>query len=311
MGDCVDAGVDDVGFLERVMQSVQSKYSGAGKLFVSGNSAGGMMVYELLCESEWFAKHLTAASVFSGGMGDGFGCRNGQAASRVPLLVLHGQDDDVIGYRKGTSVDGSPFQAVVDTIKGWAERRGCGADGEALAAPFFGAQKIECRDYCRRPQGVSEVDAAADAGAGLRVAGNGNAAAGAAKNAGKNAGKEGLDGGASKNAAAAAAAPVAAAAATKYSPVAAATKNSPVAAAAKNAPVAAAAKNAPVAAAAAANGAKYRESGSVAKAAPMRACSVPGMKHNLYNVVRSFPIDVSAAWFAKHAGPSWGATPPS
>jgi hypothetical protein len=209
------------------------------------------------------------------------------------LLVLHGKDDDVIGYRKGTVVDGSPFQAVVDTVKGWAERRGCGGEGEPLAAPFFAAQKIECRDYCRRPEGRLQAAAEPGARAGnaahnsnaAAAAGAAGAAAAGAKNVGgKNAGEEALNG--SKNAAAPVAAPVAAA------PVAA-----PVAAA-QNAVVAAGAKN--------------RESGSVpAGAAPMRACSVPGKKHNLYEVVRSFPIDVSAAWFAKQAGASWGPTPPS
>jgi poly(3-hydroxybutyrate) depolymerase len=239
MGDCVADGVDDVGFLEKVAQAVQRKYSGAGKLFVSGNSAGGMMVYHLLCQSAWFARNLAAASVFSGGVGEQYECKGpGAAASkRVPLLVLHGQVDDVIGYQKGTNVDGSAFQATVDTVKGFASRRGCAAGGDELAAPFFAAQKIECRDYCP---------------------GEDAAAAPAKKNAGGG-GASGAKNG-SKNAAA----------------------NSIVSSGSSN-------------------------SGK----ATIRACSVPGMKHNLYNVMRSFPIDVSAAWFAKAAGPMWGPAPPS
>jgi len=281
MGDCVDSSVDDVGFLERVMQSVQAKYAGAGQMFVSGNSAGGMMVYELLCESEWFAKNLAAAAVFSGGVGEGYACRGGRASARVPLLVLHGQDDEVIGYRKGTSVDGSPFEAVVDTVKAWAGMRGCGSEGEPPDAPFFAAQKIECRDYCRPAAAAAAAAAAggaqmvAEQGAKMMMAAadaarNGNGKAAAAKN------------GASKGAPNSSSSSKNAAAATP---------------AAKNAGAAADAKN--------------RQLGSVAQAAPMRACSVPGGKHNLHEVIRSFHFDVSAAWFAKQAGPSWGATPPS
>jgi hypothetical protein len=262
MGDCVDADVDDVGFLEKVAQSVQDKYTGAGKLFVSGNSAGGMMVYQLLCESSWFDRHLTAASVFSGGVGERHECKDGKEASRVPLLVLHGQIDDVIGFKTGTSVDGSPFQATVDTVKDWVAMRGCNAAGSAPAAPFFAAQKIECRDYCGK-------------------GGVGSANSGA-RNAGENAGNGGANNAASNS------------------------RNG-----AKNAVVVAAgAKNAANNANAGKN-AKNQESGYAGQSAPMRFCSVPGKKHNLYDVMRSFPIDVSAAWFAKHAGASWGPVPPS
>ena len=258
MGDCVADDVDDVGFLERVAQAVQRKYAGAGKLFVSGNSAGGMMVYHLLCQSAWFARNLAAASVFSGGMGEKYECKGpGAAASkRVPLIVLHGQADDVIGYQKGTNVDGAPFLATTDAVKGWVARRGCVAEGSELHSPFFAAQKIECRDYCvveeqKEEQVVKEQGhVVGGAGAKNKNAGGASSSSSSSKLAQKN-----KNGSGARN--------------------------------------------------------LHAASNANSNAAPMRVCSVPGRKHNLYDVMRSFPLDVSGAWFAKAQPELWGPMPPS
>jgi hypothetical protein len=261
--------------------------------------------------------------------------------TNVPLIITHGTNDEVIGFNYASVVDGSPFQAVVDTGRAMVQKRGCPAEGTELSEPFFKAQGIECRDYCGGVAAGARDGAAAEAPAPAA-----NAANSGARNAGESVPKESsssstasskkqksrrdlLQRGIGEAAANAAAnAPFARAAAAGRNgaglsvgdpyAVNAPGARSGLGQVMKNAPepvdgrggtaggLPAGGRNGDGGATMAAAGAR-----DGAGVAPVRFCSVPGGKHNLYEVVRSFPIDVSAAWFAKHAGGSWGPTPPS
>lgn len=84
---------------------------------MTGTSAGGMMVENLLCSSSVISKAVTAAVDIIGGAGTPVraSCR---PAGKVPLRILHGEIDPVLKFAEATDVDGSPFMST-------SERRRC------------------------------------------------------------------------------------------------------------------------------------------------------------------------------------------
>jgi hypothetical protein len=306
MGDCVPSDADDVGFLERAAQDVQRRFSGAGRLFASGNSSGGMMLYRLLCESEWFARHLAAASVFSGGMGRDYRCADGSGSgfsAQVPLLITHGAQDEVIGYQFASVVDGSPFMAVVDTARALVDARACAAEGKSPAPPAFGAaQGLECRDYCEAG------GAAAASGSGLRLQAP-------VEQQQKQRQQQKLQGRSRRSLLSSGRAGEVAAPAAANATAAAAAESGRRGVSVSPAPTSQQQQQRPARAFGDVNAAGARTSrGEVPDSgerdgtgppAPVRFCSLPAGKHNLNEVARAFPIDASAAWFAKHGGSAW------
>lgn len=122
-GVCIDSGVDDVGFLDQVLTQLPNRFR-AKDVYLSGTSAGGMMVYTMLCRSRAMrAGRVRAAAVVIGGMGKSFadGCTS---PARVPLMILHGAKDEHIPYNRPVVLDYVPFMSTADVGRFWVGRQG-------------------------------------------------------------------------------------------------------------------------------------------------------------------------------------------
>lgn len=80
---------------------------------MTGTSAGGMMLENLLCTSSLVQQKLAAAVDIIGGMGADFPSRC-KPDKQVPLLMIHGTKDPVISYTNQQEVDGAKFLSTCE-----------------------------------------------------------------------------------------------------------------------------------------------------------------------------------------------------
>ncbi|UDY34830.1 alpha/beta hydrolase family esterase [Dermatobacter hominis] len=119
------AGVDDVGFLGRVIDQVVARPDvDPDRLYLTGFSNGGMMVYELACaRTEDFAAVAPMAAT------NITGCTPSRPIS---LLHMHGDPDPTVPYDGSPSLSqalsAKPFPAVPSTVAAWARADGCDAE---------------------------------------------------------------------------------------------------------------------------------------------------------------------------------------
>lgn len=120
MGDCIDAKVDDVGYIERILgEQLPRRIPNldAAKTYLTGTSAGGMMLQNLLCTSSVVASRVTAAVDIIGGIGSPMKAACHPANRRhVPLRILHGENDQVLRWDQPTDVDGAPFLSTSEFL---------------------------------------------------------------------------------------------------------------------------------------------------------------------------------------------------
>lgn len=108
-GSCVDTSINEIEYIEKVITSVKSKFAlDTNKFWVTGTSAGGMMVNYLLCTSELFQNTATAVVDMLGGVGESF-LGSCSPKRQLPHLILHGMTDPIITYDRDNDVDGSKF----------------------------------------------------------------------------------------------------------------------------------------------------------------------------------------------------------
>ena len=119
------AGVDDLGFLGRVIAQVVARPAVApARRDLAGFSNGGMMVYELACArtDDFAAVAPMAATIITG-------CTPSRPIS---LLHMHGDPDPTVPYDGSPSLSqalsSKPFPAVPSTVAAWARADGCDAE---------------------------------------------------------------------------------------------------------------------------------------------------------------------------------------
>lgn len=97
---------DDFGFIEAMVQEIASQYNvDLDRIYAAGYSNGGMMAYGL---ANYKSELVSAVASVSGAMLDCIGTTN----HPMPVLHLHGTNDDVIPY-DGDSYYGSA-QSTID-----------------------------------------------------------------------------------------------------------------------------------------------------------------------------------------------------
>ncbi|OAA25232.1 polyhydroxybutyrate depolymerase [Frankia sp. EI5c] len=108
--------VDDPGFIRALADLVISRYGAdPARLYASGMSNGGLFTQALACqEADRFAAFATVA-----GSATGFGCLAGAPGAAggphpVPMLVIHGAEDQVIRYAQAEA-----------GARAWALAAGC------------------------------------------------------------------------------------------------------------------------------------------------------------------------------------------
>jgi len=120
----------DVVFVRQLLDELEQNLCiDTSRIYATGLSNGGYFSYQLACD---LAPRLTAIAAVAAGDVT-LGCRPGVV---VPLLHLHGTDDNVVPY------DGSPWlKGAEESVAGWAQRvNECPAD----PVPGFATGDVHC-----------------------------------------------------------------------------------------------------------------------------------------------------------------------
>jgi polyhydroxybutyrate depolymerase len=120
--------VDDVAYLNAVIEDIKTRYSVDSKrVFVGGHSNGGFMAHRFACDS---ASQVAAIVSYAGAQwNDPDRC---QPSEPVSAVEMHGDDDVLtsanpypIQYDGGANSQGVPFPAAPTTVATWAAKDGC------------------------------------------------------------------------------------------------------------------------------------------------------------------------------------------
>lgn len=122
-------GVDDVEFISRVLDDIESKYAvNTGRIYLAGFSNGGMMSYRLSCE---LGDRIAGIAVVSGAFNVS-GCDSHAAAD---VLIVHGTGDLTVPYRGGPTNERTAARfgqwqnaSVAHAKRVWLARDGCHGD---------------------------------------------------------------------------------------------------------------------------------------------------------------------------------------
>ena len=119
--DWFRTGVDDVAYIDAVIDEVSAKYSvDPARVFVVGHSNGAFMSHRYACDRS----SRVAAIVALAGMQwkDQGQCK---PSSPVAVLHVHGRDDATVNYAGGTMPNGASYPGAVETVGDWAKQDGC------------------------------------------------------------------------------------------------------------------------------------------------------------------------------------------
>jgi polyhydroxybutyrate depolymerase len=122
--------VDDVGFLRYVLHDVASRVRlDPQRLYVVGYSNGGMLAYRFASQE---SDSIAAVGVVAGSLGsskdrDGTTCWIGPPKSRVPLIAIHGRDDEAVPFAGGPGRHSGRrcYASVFDSVGLWARYCRC------------------------------------------------------------------------------------------------------------------------------------------------------------------------------------------
>jgi polyhydroxybutyrate depolymerase len=118
--DFYGGGVDDVAYLDAVIDEISSRYRvDPGRVFLVGHSNGAFMAHRYACDRAG----RVAAIVTLAGMQWKDPTRCG-AGSPVSVLHVHGRDDQTIHYAGGSTLEGV-YPGALDTVAAWAGKDGC------------------------------------------------------------------------------------------------------------------------------------------------------------------------------------------
>jgi polyhydroxybutyrate depolymerase len=87
------SSTDDIGFLTEIAEHLQTEYNlDTSRTFVCGHSNGGFMSYTLACEAQEVFKAIASVA----GTMSGYTWENRDEASAVPVLQIHGVEDNYV-----------------------------------------------------------------------------------------------------------------------------------------------------------------------------------------------------------------------
>lgn len=143
-GTARDAQVDDVGFLNAVIDDVARRHRvDPHRIYAAGMSNGGMMVYRLACETP--ARFAAVAPVA--------GAMNIECHPPVPLSIMafHGTADAHVRYEGGEPIKNRDSQPrtdtpVLQTMAFWSTRNGCQSYTVSQVAEVKTETMGQCQD---------------------------------------------------------------------------------------------------------------------------------------------------------------------
>ncbi len=129
--DFYRTGVDDSGYLSRLLDTVESSYSvDTTRVYLVGHSNGGFMAYRMACEH---STQITAIVSLAGSMTDDTArCKPERPVS---ALQIHGTEDDTIAF--GGGMNGAyPYPSADGSITAWRRLDGCADRTDPPAQPL-------------------------------------------------------------------------------------------------------------------------------------------------------------------------------
>jgi polyhydroxybutyrate depolymerase len=114
-------GVDDVAYINAIIDDVQAKYNVDPKrIFLIGHSNGAFLAHRLACDAPRVAAIVSLAGAV---WQDAARC---QPSSPVAVLQVHGDADQTISYNGGsTGASGGTYPSAHQTVATWADKDGC------------------------------------------------------------------------------------------------------------------------------------------------------------------------------------------
>jgi polyhydroxybutyrate depolymerase len=118
--DIGHTGVDDVAYINAIIDDVVSKYNVDPKrIFVTGHSNGGFMSHRLACDAPRVAAIVSMAGA------QWLDASQCNPAGKVAVLEIHGDVDTVINYNGGTNTGLGTYPSAMQTVATWAAKNGC------------------------------------------------------------------------------------------------------------------------------------------------------------------------------------------
>jgi polyhydroxybutyrate depolymerase len=118
--DIGHTGVDDVAYINAIIDDVQSKYNVDPKrIFLTGHSNGGFLSHRMACD----APRVAAIASLAGAVWkDATKCN---PSGKIAVLEIHGDADTVILYNGGANAGLAMYPSAPDTVATWATNNGC------------------------------------------------------------------------------------------------------------------------------------------------------------------------------------------
>jgi len=127
-GDCCgasrDRGIDDLGFLRRLIERVQGEFAiDRERVFATGMSNGAMMAHRLACELPHTVRAIAAVAGTDN-------TRRCDPAQPVSVLMIHARNDDHVAFGGGRGPKAfgdatTEFNSVPETLERWKRRNRC------------------------------------------------------------------------------------------------------------------------------------------------------------------------------------------
>lgn len=125
-GSILGSTVDDVGFLEALIDTISADYSiNPQRIYCTGMSNGSFMAYYLACQSSRFAAIGSVTGSMSVDMYD-----ECDPQHPIPVLHIHGTEDDTNPY-EGTST----MKGIDETVLFWVNENNCNPVPVVTAIP--------------------------------------------------------------------------------------------------------------------------------------------------------------------------------
>ncbi|KAI8475593.1 MAG: hypothetical protein J3K34DRAFT_40086 [Monoraphidium minutum] len=124
VGECIDKNIDDIGFIEQVVSQLPGKFGAdSNRVFLSGKSAGGILVHAALCKSSIITSKVKAAVDILGGLPEPM------AGACVPraktnVLLIHGVKDEHLPWSERVILDYVPFMSKTGAAAFWRGKYG-------------------------------------------------------------------------------------------------------------------------------------------------------------------------------------------
>lgn len=135
-GEAMSRGVDDVGFVRAVAEDVARRTAiDPAQIYIVGFSNGAMLAHRVAIT---MGDRIAAAAMVSGAI---FG-NEPRPVAAVPVLIIHGEKDDVVAFSGGKSPTGfvaraqmRPFLPTRQSVDFWRQADGCAASPGVTRQP--------------------------------------------------------------------------------------------------------------------------------------------------------------------------------